>query len=289
MLSLKESTLNEITKFILRQEDILVAFLVGSQARSSTPADEWSDVDIVIATRQPEKYIDSANWLNNLGLDPVITFVEGTAVGGQKERRVLFRNGVDVDFAVFPLRKFELLIGSIPKEVMAVFSRGIKVIKDSENLLVRVQNIEPKLPYRAPTESEFNQALSDFLYHFVWSARKIRRGELWTGKMASDGYMKMLLLQMIEWYMHSKKGDDFDTWHNGRFVEKWADEDIVKDLHSVFSRYDRLDMQSGLFSTVDLYTRLARSLAKDLGFKYPVESEEFARAEASNALGDVNH
>ena len=137
---------------------------------------------------------------------------------------------------------------------------------------------------RSSLEKEFQQSVNDFLYHLVWAARKLRRGELWVATLSCDWWLKRLLLQMIEWYMHAKRGGEYDTWHEGRFVENWADESIVNNLHSTFAHYDYSDVKSVLFSTTDLYTQLARGLAESLGFQYPVQSEQFARDQATRAL-----
>jgi aminoglycoside 6-adenylyltransferase len=290
-----ETTLAQFKDYVLKQEDIPLAFLVGSQARTSMPADAWSDIDVVLITEEPAKYLDDSLWLKNLDLVPIITFLEITAVGDQRERRVLFQNGVDVDFSVFPISQFKLMINSglVPAEIATGLRRGILPLKDDENLLgplqkgleaTNVSNAASSQPWSL-SEQDFKQSTSDFLYHFVWIARKLRRGELWTAKMCNDCYMKRLLLQMIEWYMHSKKGSNYDTWHSGRFIEKWAEEWIVKDLRSTFGDYEIEGIRSSLYSTVKLYSRLAKDVSRDLKFEYPVKSEEFAWIQARSALG----
>src|SRR5258708_1725501 len=85
--------------------DVRAAVVLGSRARSDTPADAYSDLDLLLLVADPARYLDSANWLAALGV-PRLTFVEETAVGGGRERRVLFDGGLDVDFSVFPVALF---------------------------------------------------------------------------------------------------------------------------------------------------------------------------------------
>jgi len=287
-------TLERIEQYVKKQDDIRIALIIGSQARSVIPADEWSDIDIVMVATRPERYLDGASWLDELGLKPMVTLVEATARGGEKERRVLFQNGVDVDFSVIPLSHLEPRAreGRGPEEIMEVIWRGYRSIKDADNVVPQVLGNQPRFAEehvgrsQVLLEEEYHQAVSDFLYHLVWAARKLRRGELWVATYSCNRWMKLLLVQMIEWCMHAKRGDEYDTWHEGRFLENWADESIVNKLRSTFAHYDYSDVKSALFSTTDLYTQLARNVAERLGFQYPEQSEQFAREQAGRALHD---
>jgi len=42
-----------------------------------------------------------------------------------------------------------------------------------------------------PAQDEFLDLINDFWYHTVWTAKKLRRGELWTAQGCSDSYMKL--------------------------------------------------------------------------------------------------
>lgn len=81
------------------------AFVIGSRARADHPADEWSDLDIVILADDPTPYVESAGWLQHIGV-PWLTFVERTPDGKGYERRVLFEGGLDVGFAPDPVAEF---------------------------------------------------------------------------------------------------------------------------------------------------------------------------------------
>jgi len=72
-------------------ENIRAAFVVGSRARIDHPADEWSDMDIIIFTSEPNYYLSNKEWLNNLG-NICTSFVSKTA-GGDSECLTLFDGG----------------------------------------------------------------------------------------------------------------------------------------------------------------------------------------------------
>jgi len=61
-------------------------------------------------------------------------------------------------------------------------------------------------PASPPAPAEFLNAVNDFWYHAVWTAKKLRRGELWIAMSCLDSYMKRRLLQMIEWHARATHG-----------------------------------------------------------------------------------
>src|SRR4030042_1788327 len=94
--------LAQILAWVTAQEGIRAAALVGSAARQDHPADEWSDLDLVLVADDPQAYLVSTDWLNEFG-EPWFTFVERAPAGLVIERRVLFADGQDVDFIILPV------------------------------------------------------------------------------------------------------------------------------------------------------------------------------------------
>lgn len=84
---------------IAAQEASLKAVIViGSGTRQEIPADEFSDLDLIIATTHPEDWL-YGNMPDRLG-EMRMSFTEPT-LGGGRERRMLFEGSLDVDLIVF--------------------------------------------------------------------------------------------------------------------------------------------------------------------------------------------
>lgn len=255
--------------FAKGRDDVKAAMVVGSRARKETPADEWSDLDIVFAADDPDLYTGSSEWLGEIG-DCWITFVEETAVGGGKERRAIFGEDLDVDFAVFGTEHFKKLV--FAPEARGVFERGFRVLLDKEGILETIGDLKESFSENTrpgvPSESEFANLVNDFWYHAVWSAKKLLRGELWTAKSCVDGYMKRIVLKMAEWHARAGKGADYDTWHGGRFFERWADGRFVEKMKGCFSRYDGKEVGRALANTMELFDLAASETAEMFGYWY---------------------
>lgn len=64
------------------QTDIGTVLVVGSRARTTHPADGWTDLDLVVTVIEPERYLSETEWLEHIG-NPCITFVERTGTANE--------------------------------------------------------------------------------------------------------------------------------------------------------------------------------------------------------------
>jgi aminoglycoside 6-adenylyltransferase len=276
-----------------KETAISSAVVIGSRARTDHPADQWADLDVIVVTHDPGRLLMQTDWLETIG-KPVLTFIEGTSNGDEKERRVLFDNGLDADFSIIPFDKIEMMLkpeffGQVAGELGNVFGRGIRVLLDKEGQVDRlgelVNRYQPP-PHKPPREENFLQVVQDFWYHTVWTARHLRRGELWWGGSGLNGRLRELLFVMLEWQAHAVQGSDHDTWFRGRFLEEWADPRAVHELRGVFSHYDEEDTWQSLLAMMNLFRWLAVETAERWGFAYPWVGDAFATRLTNELLGD---
>jgi aminoglycoside 6-adenylyltransferase len=185
-----------------------------------------------------------------------------------------------VDFAILERGEVQRMVtGGWPPEISAVLPRGFEFILDKDGLerSMRRDTLRPPQA-RLPTSDEFVSLCSDFLYHAMLAAKKLRRGELWVAKSCIDCYMKDQLLRMLTWHARTKHGPGYDTWHNGRFLESRADHRAIDELHQAFAHYDEADIRRALSKTVELFGWVAKETAADLGYRYPDAADERVRA-----------
>jgi aminoglycoside 6-adenylyltransferase len=263
----------QVADWARERDDVRAAVVVGSQARAETPADRFSDLDVILLVDDPEPYADDAGWVAEFGV-PVLTFLEGTNAG-QRERRVLYETGEDVDFPLFPVSALERLEGS--ENATALLARGYRVLYDEIGVrerLGRAAQLAP--PPAAPTQADFDQLAADFWYHALWTAKKLRRGEVFTALDCLDGYLKARLVTLLEW--HARALDPaVDTWHGGRFLERWADPGALAALETAFARYELRDVVRALWATIDLWQGLEEEVARRLELEVTLDHPDLRR------------
>jgi aminoglycoside 6-adenylyltransferase len=257
--------LDDVTAWAGEEDDVHSVVLLGSHARADDPADEVSDVDLVLFVDDPDRYLRDDSWLRRFG-EPLLTFVEPTAVGGFEERRVLFRDGLDADFVALDAQVGK----AFPPEATPVFARGFRVLYDDGLELEAPE--APELEAQLPTQADFDQLTNDFWYHVLWAAKKLWRGEVLLAKQVCDCALKWRLAQLARWRAHGT-----DTWHDLRFFERWAGEDLVEALGPTFSRYEAEDVGRALRATGQLFGRLEDDVASRFGLTRRVDRAEVFR------------
>ncbi|SHH61416.1 aminoglycoside 6-adenylyltransferase [Sporobacter termitidis DSM 10068] len=269
-----EVLLGRIRTWAEHKQDIRAVLIQGSRARSEMPADQWSDLDLNIISATPCVYLDSAEWLSSMG-EPWLTFLEIAADGDGIEQRVLFEDGLDVDFTISSEASIrQMLTGGIPEQARYTLKKGVRMLVDKDgfsNLLAELDIGE--IEAKPPSEYEYLELVNDFIYHYIWALKKLRRCELWAAIGCSDGYMKGQLLKLTEWHAHAIHGWNYDTWHSGRFLDHWADRRVVDGLKTSFAHYESDDILRSLTETHRLFKLLAIEVAERLGFSYPYADE----------------
>ena len=240
------------------REDVRALVLLGSLARADAPADEWSDVDVAAFVDDPAVYLDDDAWVAELGR-PVLTFLEDAAVGGVVERRVLLEGGVDVDVVPVAVgRAEELLAGAAP-----VLRRGHLVLHDELGIEALLERVPPEPAEPLPTEGELDQLCDDLWYHGLWTAKKLRRGELWTALECLDAYLRHRLLALLRLRATL---DGRAPWHGARFAEQWVGESRSV-LAATFAGYEEAEVAKALWALLDLAGRLEAELRARLGLE----------------------
>jgi aminoglycoside 6-adenylyltransferase len=246
--------------------DIRAILVVGSTARRDHPADEWSDLDLLIFTTDLDRYLTELGDIAEIG-NPWVS-VHNAPADDFFEYLVLFDDGQKVDFGFFPISRLESLAQS--QDLPNVYQRGYYVLLDKDGLAAKV----PPSPFSAPKGElppayAFTKTVNAFWYMALKTAKQIRRRELWLIKK-NDTIMKEHLLRMIEWHARAHHGIAHDTWHDGRFMWEWTDEQTWITLFAAFAHFDAADSWRALITTMDLFRRLATETAQSCNFDYPV-------------------
>lgn len=293
-----EQLIERLIVWAKNRRDIRAAIIIGSRARQDEITDEWSDLDIMLVARNPRLYLETTDWLDHIGKH-WLTCEIPTPTGEQRARIARFEGDAQIDFIIIPSRGIRLaglllrflarypqgkryLPGRLCAQLDAfseTLSQGVRILVDKDGVWSPLVRLQVQCPLPAPpTESEFRNLVNSLWLWSIWSARILKRGELWRAKYNCDHEIKAMILQMLEWHARAKHGWDHRTWYDGRFLERWAEPDVFMELRSTFAHYDEENTRQALLATVNLFRRLAAETSELLKYPYQATTEEHALA-----------
>jgi aminoglycoside 6-adenylyltransferase len=262
-----------IADWAQERDDVRAVLVVGSQVRADTPADRWSDLDVALFVDDPERLAKDPTWAAEFGV-PTLSFVEPTAFGSETERRVLYETGEDVDFPLVAASTW--LEEMSDPDTRRLLARGFRLLYDDLGLGVELEAAPPPPEPTPPDEVAFRELAHDFWYHALWTAKKLRRGEVYTALLCLDGYLKVRLVTLLGW--HARAVDPtVDAWHGGRFLERWADPGALAALEDAYAHYDVRDVARALWATIDLWQALEEETARRLGLEVGLDHPDLRR------------
>ena len=259
----------------LAQPSVAAVIVVGSRARPAHPADEWSDLDLVVLADDTTSYLQESVWLNTFGT--VIAAISNSFGQNDREWIALYADGSKLDVAFLSIDPaatptLQAMLDAFPYP--AVLQRGVRVLIDKDGAATELRLPRITSP-QLPDQAEFTALLNRMLLDAIKAAKFIRRKDLWRAKQLCDGEMKQHLLTMLEWEAAAQK-DRRDIWYDGRFLSEWADPQAQAELPKTFAAYEEVDLHRALGATLDLFRRLARDVAQHLDYPYPAHADQFA-------------
>ena len=280
-----------LAREVARRPDVHALIVVGSRARTDHTADAWSDLDLVMFCVDTSIYMDDAGWLAMLG-EPRLMILDHPD-HHQPEWFIVLPGGLRVDIMLVqvPVEAGDAIPLSHLLETFPyqdVLRRGVRV------LFARTESeqFDPGEPVgdnqpEYPSAAAFRDLVSRMFFEALRAAKLVARGDLWRAKQSCDCACKALLLTMLEWYAHALHGLEHDVWYDGRFIERWAEPDVVAVLPQTFARYDRADMHRALQATLQLFGQVGRDTAAQLGYTYPAASEQQILADIAEMLEGI--
>lgn len=271
-----------LLEFARQDEELHAVVVVGSTARTDHPADELSDLDLIIVTDDPEKWYSGA-YPDRLG-EVCISYLAKT-VNGDPERRVLYKGFLDVDFVALTPEQCKAAI--LDESAYFLLGRGYQVLYDDSgvsDLIDPNHNRKAQGTKPVPDEQSFVQMCQEYYFHTIWVVKKILRKEYWIAATCIDGWLKQPLLDVIT-LQAEQEGKD--TWHGGRFLDRWAAPAVTDMLRDCFGRYTQEDLIHALVSSTRLYTYVCRDICARNGYTFPETAEQTAMEFLQEKFGQL--
>ncbi len=258
---------------------------------SENKGDEFSDLDLFVFTKTPEKYLNPDNiaWLTCFG-KPISVLVIQNPIENNMITRIMFENLFCLDVIPISFDKFKMVktymffkrLGlhklipnneTIERELQTFsiyLDRGYAVLYDRENMKDMLQKVAIQFP--APEDKPLTKTLFFECYDEFWQTAyrflgKIVRDDMYYGIILLDNVFKKRLIQMIEWeekYVHQNTKD---LLFYGKGIKNWGQNSVIVELKkTTFSLGNKEQNMEVLMSHIRLFQKLSKKIAETKGY-----------------------
>jgi aminoglycoside 6-adenylyltransferase len=268
---LKNNIFESAIEWAKKQETIRVMFLTSTRAGDG-PIDEMSDYDVALFTYDFQPFLYNSSWMKEIGEVWVYQKCQYDYKGQEiKTRLVVFKDGERIDFSFWNMSILsDFLRNGLPDE----FNIGYKVLFDKDGITKNLPGpAYDGFKESKPTKDYFLKRIHDLWYNVYCMAKYLKRDDLFHVKLIQSD-INQIILQMIIWNTQSKNGWSLKTHSWGKRMKNWVDDNIWRELHEIYSRFDREDSWRGLFSTMNFFRKIANEAAQNLSYSYPDDIDQ---------------
>jgi aminoglycoside 6-adenylyltransferase len=254
----------------------LALIVIGSRARAEHPADEWSDLDTILFTADPDRFTPGLPWQDEIEAligAPVWFAAHSVTSRGDRESEWVLEGGLKLDMMFMRSEvpedraTLQALIESAPYR--NVFASGLRMLYERHPAAL---HLEPPPPLTPPTQAEFDNRIANCLLDLTRAMKLARRGELWRGARAINEEFQGNLLTLLEWQAHLRADPASRRWRYGRFLEEWADPRALAALPAAYASATLPGVRGALHASLDLLDWLAPEVAHLAGLSFSPEA-----------------
>jgi aminoglycoside 6-adenylyltransferase len=269
----------KLTEWAVAEPGVGAVLLIGSRASPQGARDGFSDHDVVLFLEPGSRLAERDDWLEKFGR-PLIVFRESTEHRGEPvpTRLVQYRAGERVDFTLSRMELLRRIVnqGGLPDWLAA----GYRVLLDRHDVADRLPppSAMAYVP-RPPNADEFRAVVEEFWWESLYVAKYVGRGELLPARYSLEAVLRFrCLIPMLEWCVQVDRQWEQNVGVRGsglRWLMEPADREV---LDATYAGDTLRSHGAALDAMIDLFSRSARRVAKDLGFLYPATVDRETRA-----------
>lgn len=269
----------KIADWAAGRPDVRAALLIGSRASPQGARDGFSDHDVVLFLEPGSRLPERDDWLEAFGR-PVIVFRETTEHRAEPvpTRLVQYRGGHRVDFA---LSRIDLLRRIVEQDALPDWlAAGYRILLDRDRVATRLPppSVLAYVP-RPPSDREFCGVVEEFWWESLYVAKYVGRGELLPARYSLETVLRFrCLIPMLEWYVQLERDWEQSVGVRGSGLRWLLEPPDRETLDATYAGETLRGHRAALEAMIDLFSRAARAVGRDLGLTYPSTVDRETRA-----------
>lgn len=263
----EQEMMNMLISFARNDNRIRLITLEGSRTNKNIPRDSFQDYDISYFVTDMDSFKESDLWLDIFGKRLMMQKPEDMELfppelGNWFSYLMLFEDGNRIDLTLIPV-----------SEVDDYFSKSdglVEVLLDKDSLVKNdVIPSDRKYWIKKPTAGEFDDCCNEFWWVSTYVVKGLARKEILFAIDHLSEIARPNLLRMMSWQIGLERGFDFSAGKNYKFINHYLPKEDWETLLSTYSEGSYTNMWEALFTCYELFRKYSKSVAEDIGYRYP--------------------
>ena len=241
-------------------ERIRAVTMAGSRANKDCPVDVYQDFDIVFFVKDVAPFWDNEEWIaEKFGKPSLLQKPESMELippdnDGNYMYLMIFPDGnrIDLQFTSWPYDDD---------------GEPMILLLDKDGTFPKIQIAEDHWYVKRPTAKQFADCCNEFHWCLNNVAKGIAREEV-AYVMMMLGFVRDMLIMMLEWYAGMNHDFKISTGKCGKYFKKYLPETIYERFKDTYPTAETDSMWKATFEMLYLFGDVAREVAAKLEFTY---------------------
>lgn len=253
---------------------VRAVLMTSTRVTAGAPLDLLSDYDLVLIVSDMAPFTTAGDWVREIG-EPLLRVrdvTEDLGIAVQNDM-LIFTDGVKIDFSIWPVSLNTQIqaAGRLPDE----FDYGYRVLLDRDDLT----SAWPAPRHAAfrelpPTPERFQSLVEEFWFVTTYVAKNLWRQEFIPARVIFDYELKYLIvLKMLTWRAGIDHHWTIQPGFFGKGMQRYLAPHIWDTWLATYSGPSTSEMWAALHATIELFREVAQSVAADMGFSYPHQTD----------------
>jgi len=270
MMSRSPAEMMELIVKVAQEDDRILAVLQdGSRSNPRVLPDIFQDFDIIYVVHDTEPFLQDHSWIDVFGETMITQLPEdmelyppSPELAGAFSYLMQFTDGNRID-----------LVLVTPDKLDHFTSDSLcKLIWDKSGLFAN----KPLPPasdasyiVQKPSARSFTDCCNEFWYTNAGLAKGLWREEVILVQELVNQVIRGALLQMVDWHIGCRHGFAVNPGKMGKFYARFLEPELYEKLLRTYTTAALPQQWQAVYTAIDLFRTVARSVANELGYAYP--------------------
>ncbi|MBQ3512264.1 MAG: aminoglycoside 6-adenylyltransferase [Lachnospiraceae bacterium] len=251
-------------------ERIRAVYMNGSRTNQNVEKDIFQDYDVVYVVTDTKPFIEEKDWINKFGEIWFMQYPDEHPDYPSDKANfygwlVQFKDGNRIDLHVESIEHAKEHIRD---------DKLCKILLDKDNILPDIpEATDEDYHVKRPTTEQFVCTCTEFWWCLNNVAKGLWREEILYVQDMINFCVRKQLEKVLSWKIGIKTDFSVSVGKSAKYMYKWLEQEEYDEYLSTYASGNTKDCWRAVFKMTDLFSKIAKNVAEELGYTYNSEDE----------------